>query len=172
MYAAPATVALAALAADADGTVARVDFYVGNTLVGSDTTSPYGVSWNAVTDGTYGITAVAHDNSGASASTVPVTVSVSTPVTAPTTLVFTASADHATSVTSYTVEFFAAGTSSATGTPVRTQNVGKPAPVNGEITVDIQTAVQALPAGKYYITVSATGPGGSTRSAPSPTLNR
>jgi len=40
-FTAPASMALQASASDSDGTVARVDFYAGATLLGSDTTSPY-----------------------------------------------------------------------------------------------------------------------------------
>ncbi|MDQ3148304.1 MAG: Ig-like domain-containing protein [Chloroflexota bacterium] len=38
---APATITLTASATDPDGTVARVDFYAGATLLGSDATAPY-----------------------------------------------------------------------------------------------------------------------------------
>ena len=40
-YTAPASIALAATASDSDGTVARVDFYAGSTLLGSDTAAPF-----------------------------------------------------------------------------------------------------------------------------------
>ena len=68
---------------------------------------------------------------------------------------------------SYVVEFFVSGANTSTGTPVRTVDVGKPAPVNGEISVNASATIQALPAGSYVSTVRATGPGGSARSAPS-----
>lgn len=50
--------------------VAQVDFYVGNTLIGTATTSPYSVSWDSttVTDGTYTLTAVAIDTTSQTAS--------------------------------------------------------------------------------------------------------
>src|SRR5436305_15345183 len=57
----PATVALSASASDSDGTVARVDFFSGATLIGSTTTAPYSASWNNVAAGTYSLTAVATD---------------------------------------------------------------------------------------------------------------
>ena len=47
-FTAPASVAITASASDADGTVSRVDFYQGSTLLGSDTTSPYGFTWGSV----------------------------------------------------------------------------------------------------------------------------
>ncbi|MBK6981850.1 MAG: hypothetical protein IPH30_10395 [Betaproteobacteria bacterium] len=39
-YAAPANITITATATDSDGTVAKVDFYAGSTLLGTDTTSP------------------------------------------------------------------------------------------------------------------------------------
>lgn len=46
--------------------IAKVDFYQGQTLVGTDTESPYKFGWNTVvlSPGMYSIRAVAHDNAG------------------------------------------------------------------------------------------------------------
>ena len=90
----------------------------------------------------------------------------------PTRLVFTASANHATSVTSYTVAIYRGVDNPATASPVATRNIGKPTPVGGDITVDISTLVNPLPAGTYKVVVRATGPGGTTASAPSPTFTK
>jgi hypothetical protein len=51
--------------------------------------------------------------------------------------------------------------------PVASSGLGKPAPVNGDIVVDISTIVNPLPAGSYYAVVTAVGAGGSSASAPS-----
>jgi hypothetical protein len=59
------TLMLSAAASDRDGTVTRVDFYDGETLIGSDTTSPYSFEWNNVPLGAHAIIAAATDNSGA-----------------------------------------------------------------------------------------------------------
>nr|WP_184979292.1 glycoside hydrolase family 48 protein [Sphaerisporangium rubeum] len=61
-FTAPATVNLAATAADSDGSVTRVEFYNGTTLLGSDTTAPYTYSWTNVPAGSYSLTARAYDN--------------------------------------------------------------------------------------------------------------
>ncbi|MBD0256024.1 MAG: T9SS type A sorting domain-containing protein [Cytophagales bacterium] len=76
LFDSPVTVELAADAADADGTVSRVDFYDGATLLGTATESPYTFAWTGVAPGTYYLTAKATDNAGSSAfsSVVPVTV--------------------------------------------------------------------------------------------------
>ena len=108
-YAAPATITLSADAVDPDGEIARVEFFAGSELVGTEGAAPYTLNWTGVQAGTYALTAVAYDVSGASARSAPVTVTVSPAVTvsAPRAVAFTASADHA-SVTSYVLNIFAA----------------------------------------------------------------
>jgi hypothetical protein len=73
---APASVPIAANAADSDGSIARVEFLVNASLVATDTSSPYSASWTASTSGTYTLTARAVDNAGASTISAPVTITV------------------------------------------------------------------------------------------------
>ena len=75
-FAAPASVILAASASDPDGTVASVEFRSGSTILGTDTTNSYGMTWSNVPAGTYTITAVARDNSGATRTSAPITITV------------------------------------------------------------------------------------------------
>jgi len=75
-YTAPATVTLTASASDGDGTIARVDFYAGATLIGTDTTSPYSVTWSSAPAGSYSLTAVATDNGNASTTSAPVSITI------------------------------------------------------------------------------------------------
>ncbi|MBO2008942.1 Ig-like domain-containing protein [Hymenobacter negativus] len=76
-FTAPASITISANAADSDGTVSKVDFYNGATLLNSDTTSPYSYTWTGVAAGTYSITAKATDNSGAVTTSTAVSVTVS-----------------------------------------------------------------------------------------------
>jgi len=171
-YTAPATITITASASDSDGTITRVDFYRGSTLIASDTSSPYSAVWSDAPAGSYTLTAVAFDNAGASTSSPGVNVTVSTaPAPLPTKVAFTPSLDHATLVTSYLVELRRA-TDPVTATPVASKNLGKPAPVNNEIVVDISDIVNPLPAGTYYAVVVAIGANGSSASAPSATFTR
>ncbi len=81
-FTAPASIAIQVSASDSDGTVARVDYYSGSSLIGSSTTSPFGLAWSPVSAGTYSVTAVATDNVGApSAPSTAVSVTVDNPVT-------------------------------------------------------------------------------------------
>ncbi len=75
-FSSPANIVLTASATDANGTVARVDFYQGTTLLGTSSTSPYTVTWSNVTGGTYSLTAVATDNLGASKTSTAVSITV------------------------------------------------------------------------------------------------
>jgi endoglucanase len=80
-FTAPATVNFAATASDPGGSVARVDFLNGSTVLGSDTTSPYTFAWANVAAGTYSVSARAVDNLGATASTTPISIRVNAPNT-------------------------------------------------------------------------------------------
>ncbi|MFL5357210.1 Ig-like domain-containing protein [Archangium sp.] len=64
--------------ADDDTSVTKVEFYDGQTLVGTDTTAPYSVSWNTagVVEGTHTLTAKAYDGVGLTATSVGVAVFV------------------------------------------------------------------------------------------------
>ncbi|MBP8196367.1 MAG: M4 family metallopeptidase [Deltaproteobacteria bacterium] len=59
--------------------VASVDFYAGTTLIGTDTTSPYSLSWNTtgVANGAYTLTAKAKDGAGNVGTSTGVAVTVS-----------------------------------------------------------------------------------------------
>jgi len=75
-YTAPASIGLTASASDADGTVAKVEFYNGATLLGTATASPYTYTWTNVASGTYSLTAKATDNAGAATTSAAVSVTV------------------------------------------------------------------------------------------------
>jgi hypothetical protein len=171
VFTAPATVPLTATASDADGSIARVDFYSGTTLIDSDTSSPYSVSWTNVPAGAYALTAVARDNGGATTVSSTRDITVSSP-NLPDTAVFVPSINHLTAVDRYLLEIFPAGADPTVANPVASRDLGKPAITNGECRVDITSTMQALPPGTYIATVTAIGSGGSTQSAPSPQFTR
>jgi parallel beta-helix repeat protein len=79
-FTAPASVVITASAADADGTIAKVEFFNGSTLVGTATTAPYTVTWSGVPAGTYSLTAKATDNTGQTSVSAAVTISVKAPL--------------------------------------------------------------------------------------------
>jgi hypothetical protein len=169
-YTMPASVVLSATASDTDGSVTKVEFYTGTTLVGPDTTSPYSVSWPGVPEGSHSIIAVAYDNQGG------MTVSGTREILVtgsqlPTTALFTPASMHDT-VDRYVLEIFVAGADPSVSQPVATLDLGRPAVVDNECTVDVRSAIFALAPGSYIAVVSAFSADGTYSSDASPTFIR
>jgi RHS repeat-associated protein len=101
----PATIALASTAADSDGTIAKVAYYKGTTLIGSSTTAPYAVNWTNAAAGSYSLTAKATDNKGGVTTSAAVTVVVDADL-APT-VVIASPANNATFVAPATISLAA-----------------------------------------------------------------
>lgn len=74
--AAPATITLQADATDSDGTIAKVEFFSGTTLIGTDTEAPYSFEWENVPAGSYTVIVKATDNDGLIATAEPISVQV------------------------------------------------------------------------------------------------
>ncbi len=80
-FIAPATINITADASVSGGSVSKVDFYQGTTLLSTATSSPYNYVWTNVAVGTYTLTARATSAAGLVTTSSPVTVTV---LTAPT----------------------------------------------------------------------------------------
>lgn len=78
-----ANITIAATASDSDGSVTKVDFYQGNTLLGTDTSSPYSFTWSNVQAGSYALTARATDNQNAVSTSSSVNITVGNSNTPP-----------------------------------------------------------------------------------------
>jgi regulation of enolase protein 1 (concanavalin A-like superfamily) len=170
-YTAPATIALAANAADSDGTVARVDFYSGSTLLATDVTAPYAYSWTGVPAGSYSLTAVARDNAGETTVSSERTVTV-TASGFPTHVSFVPSTNDAVAVSSYRFEIYPATANPLLSNAAGSQDLGKPPVVDGQAVVDVRQTISALAPGTYVGVIAAIGSAGSVRSAPSPAFTR
>lgn len=153
VFSGPATIALAATAADADGSITKVEFLSGSTLIGTATAAPYAFSWMSVAAGSYSLSAKATDNLGAVTVTPPVSVTVN-----PLEVAIAGPADGA--------------TLSGRRVVVSGSFIG---PANTGITVNGHIAAQdgnnhfyaevPLAAGSNPITATLTTPSGETRSA-------
>lgn len=73
---APWTATLNTTASDADGSIAKVEYYQGTQLIGTSTSAPYSVTWSNITAGTYSVTAKAYDDNGVSTTSAITTVRV------------------------------------------------------------------------------------------------
>lgn len=80
-FTAPASITINATATDANGSISKVEFFNGTSLLGTSETSPYTYTWTGVAAGSYSLTAKATDNSGLSASSIPVNIIVNVPNT-------------------------------------------------------------------------------------------
>lgn len=163
-FTAPANISISATASDSDGTVAKVDFFQGTALLGSDTTSPHGFSWTNVPAGTYSLRAVATDNLGATgSSTVSITVRATTgqppvvSVTSPT------SGANFTCGASVQVT---AGASDPDGFVSRVEFLDNGVLISSDTTAPYSAAWVASPAGSHGLTARAIDDaGGSTTSS-------
>jgi regulation of enolase protein 1 (concanavalin A-like superfamily) len=163
-FTAPAAITVSATASDADGTVTTVEFYADHTLLGSDATSPYSVTWSSVQAGSYQLTAVARDEDAGMTVSASRAVMVNDPQM-PGRALFTASGNHDSAVDYYVVEIFPEGADPNGANAVAAQNIGKPPVVNGECEADVRSMIETLPPGSYIATVTAFGSAGSARSA-------
>jgi len=164
-FTAPASISLMATASDADGTIQKIEFYNGSTLLGSATTSPYSFTWLNVPVGSYSLSAVARDNLGATAVSSWQDITVTNGLVSK--AVFTP-AVIPDAVDRYVLEIFSAGADPAAAAPVAAQDLGLPAGVNNECSAHIKNTILALAPGNYIATVSAiSSVEGTLRSGPS-----
>jgi ELWxxDGT repeat protein len=154
------TIALAATATD-DGTVTKVEFFANGTLVGTATSSPYGVSVT-LAPGSYTVTAQATDNAGASTTSAAVNITVTAANQAPT-VTLTAPIAGSTFTTADTIAMSATATDDGTVTKVEFFANGT---LVGTATSSPYSVSAALAPGSYALTAQATdNAGASTTSA-------
>ena len=125
-FTAPANITINANASDSDGTVSKVDFYQGTTLLGTDTTSPYSFAWNNVAVGSYALKAVATDNTGAATTSSVVNVTVNSALITP---VYQVNAGGSAVSPFVSDAYFANGTPFSTANVITTNGVVAPAPM-------------------------------------------
>jgi hypothetical protein len=78
LFVAPAMVSIAATAADTDGTVSQVEFFIDGISIGVDNSAPFATTWTSVI-GEHTVLAVATDNLGTVTNSTIVNISVADP---------------------------------------------------------------------------------------------
>lgn len=78
VYTYGSSVSIVATAGDTDGSVSKVEFYQGSTLIGSDNLEPYTMTWAKPAAGSYSLKAKAYDNNNASTESAAVAITVNT----------------------------------------------------------------------------------------------
>jgi RHS repeat-associated protein len=160
VFTAPSAIALSASAADSDGTVAKVDFYQGATLIGTATGAPYASSWTGAAPGGYVLTAKATDNLGFGATSAPVSVIVNAPPTV-------ALASAGTSFNAPANVALAATAADSDGTVAKVDFYNGATLIGSTAAAPFNFVWSNVAAGSYLLTAVATDDrGAATRSAP------
>ena len=160
-YKTGASINISADASDADGSVEKVAFYNGSTLLHTETTRPYIWDWNNVKAGNYTITAKATDNSGNTTTSDGVSISVGSSSSSNPTVSLTSPTQNASYRTGATINI-SANASDADG------SVEKVAFYNGSTLLHTETTRPYIwdwnnvKAGNYTITAKATDNSGNT----------
>ena len=152
-YMAPAAIAISADARDVDGTIAKVDFYAGATLIGSDAASPYGITWSASQAGGYTLTAVATDDKGAKTTSSAVSITVSAGNQSPS-VSLTAPANGATFTAPATITVSATA-SDVDGTITSVEFYAGSTLIGSTSTAPYSKTWSNVPAGSYSLTAVA-----------------
>ncbi len=78
-FPAGANIAFAVTATDADGSVAKVEYFAGTNKIGQATSAPFGFTWTNVPTARYLVSATATDNGGAPGTSQVLSLTVGTP---------------------------------------------------------------------------------------------
>ncbi|MCB2378518.1 Ig-like domain-containing protein [Hymenobacter sp. BT635] len=171
-FTAPASITVTATAADTDGTVAKVEFYNGATLLGTDTSSPYSYTWAGVAAGTYSLSAKATDNANATTTSAAVSVTVNAAGNTPPTVSITAPANGATFTAPASVTI-TANAADANGTVSKVEFFQGTTKLGEDLTAPYSFSWSGVGAGTYSLTAKATDNAGAvtTSAAVSITVN-
>ena len=153
-FTAPATITVSASASDTDGTIARVNFYRGSTLIGSDTTSPYSIAWSNVAAASYSLTAIATDDDGATTTSAARAITVIVPANQPPTVALTAPAAGSSFTAPATITMNAAATDTD-GTIAQVDFYQGAALIGSDTTSPYGITWNNVPAGAYSLTAVA-----------------
>ncbi|MDI4631696.1 discoidin domain-containing protein [Pelomonas sp. V22] len=160
-YTAPASLVLTATAADADGTVSKVEFFAGATKIGESLSAPYSFSWSGVTAGSYVLTARATDNSGATTTSGSVSITVSPPANVAPTVSLTAPAGGSSYTDPATISLTASA-SDSDGTVSKVEFFANGSKIGESLSAPYAFSWSGVTAGSYVLTARATDNSGAT----------
>ncbi|HEU4391254.1 MAG TPA: glycoside hydrolase family 9 protein, partial [Blastocatellia bacterium] len=169
-FTAPANITMNATATDSDGTVARVEFLNGNTVIGTDTTAPYSFVFSNVAAGNYALSARAVDNGGAIGLSNVANVTVNPAMNpdfslsaSPTSLTVNRGASGTSTITITRLNGFTSSVAfTASGLPTGVTAAFNPTSTIGTSSVLTLAASATATIGTSTVTVTGTG-GGLTR---------
>ncbi len=165
VYIAPASVSVTANATDSDGTIAKVEFYQGNALIGAATAAPYAITWQNAPAGSYTITAKATDDRGATTISAPIQIVVD----APPTVSLTSPTANQVYIAPASV-IVTANAADSDGTVAKVEFYQGNIPIGTATTAPYAITWANAPAGTYAITAKATDNQGAITTSAAVTL--
>jgi gliding motility-associated-like protein len=151
-FAQGAAIAITANAADADGSVAKVEFYAGSTKLGEDTTTPYSFTWNNAPNGTHSLTVKITDNENSVVTSSAVTITVA--ANAVPTVSITAPANNTRVNTGVPVTITATA-ADANGTVTKVEFFAGTTKLGEDLTSPFSLVWNNAPAGTHALTAKA-----------------
>jgi gliding motility-associated-like protein len=146
-------ITITATASDANGSVAKVEFFSGTTELGEDATSPYSFAWNNAAVGTHSLTVKVTDNQNSVGTSAPVSIAVSAntgPIVAITAPANNASIDAGVPIT------IAATASDANGSVTKVEFFNGTTKLGEDLTAPYSFAWNGATAGNHSLTAKAT----------------
>ena len=153
-------------ATDNSGTVTKVEFYAGATLLATAIAPPFTSVWNNAPAGVYALTAKAYDKLGASNTSAVVNITVNAPANQAPGVNMTAPAANATFAAPATINL-AATASDSDGTISKVEFFNGAARLGEDTSAPYEFSWGNVPAGNYALSAKATdNSGASSTSAP------
>lgn len=150
--------------------VTQVEFFANGVLIGTDTASPWSISWANPPAGTYALTARATDSQGAQTTSVARTVTITDSNTGPT-VALTAPANNAKLYLPASVTVTASASGVETNTPVtQVEFFANGNPIGTATASPWSVSWANPPAGTYTLTARATDSGGAQTTSAARTL--
>lgn len=162
------TTTISANAGDVDGSVTKVEFYLGGFKIGEDATAPYSISWN-FSAGSYLLYATATDNSGAVTKSPEVRVTVVAAQNAPPTVQLTSPTSGARFASGSGIVASAAA-SDVDGTIARVEFFSGSTKIGEALSAPFQFTWTGVTAGSYQLSAKATDNLGATATSSSVTV--
>lgn len=157
-YIVGANVTFKATATTTVGSISKVEYYDGNTLLGSATTSPYTFSTTSLTPGLHTITAKATDGNAVSATSASVKITINNVVV---TSAITAPSNNASYNVGESVTLTATATTSS-GTITKVEYYEGNTLLGAATSSPFTFSISTLKAGDHMITAKATDSNGAT----------
>ena len=165
-FSGPATISISARATDQDGTISKVAFYSGSTLLATKYSAPYTCNWRNVGAGTYELTARATDNDGLTTTSAKVVVTVTGSARSRPVVSITSPDNNSRFVAPATI-YMLANASDKDGTIRKVEFYSGSKLLHTEYNAPYRCTRSNVPAGNYTITAKATDNDGYvTTSAP------